>query len=194
MIRLRFSVVYRDRADPSIPPLARAKKGKKKGHTSLTSSTSPSPNSCPLRVEHNAQRGAQSARREVRPKACVHSARVTVHARDFTPDSLELRVSLCSRVSRRVLSLVHKHDSLAEVEARITLVTDTLEAKDGLVVVLSSLASSQADEGSLNPESDRGSRLARLLLLLLLRLLGLLLLSFLSHFLLISLFADKVCT
>ena len=98
-------------------------------------------------IEHHSKSGTHSSGREILGELSSHGAVVAVSLDDSTPNGSEFGV-----VSN-TLGLVNVSDPLAKVKACVLLVIDTLDLKEGELLVLSALASLETSENGLGVES-----------------------------------------
>jgi hypothetical protein len=98
-------------------------------------------------IEHHSESGAHSSGREIFGELSSDGAVVAVSLDDSAPDGSEFSVI------SNTLGLVNVSDPLAKVKACVLLVIDTLDLKEGELLVLSALSSLETGEDGLGVES-----------------------------------------
>ena len=106
-----------------------------------------------VRVEHHSESSAHSSGRKIFGELSSNETVVAVSLDDLAPNSSEFSVVL------NTLGLVNVSYPLAKVKACVLLFIDTLDLEEGELLVLSALASLEANEDCLGVESKNGSKI-----------------------------------
>merc|ERR1712029_244323 len=108
----------------------------------------------PRRVEHDPDASTHGLGWEVLAKLSTNSAAVAVRPGDLAPHDADAARLLVARARSLVARLVHVRAALAQVELRLGLGRDAVDAQQRRVLVLVAQAALEASEYSLDVETS----------------------------------------